>query len=437
MPHRDEVEVLAHAVDLLLESREPTDLMDRLLQHVAAALRAEAGFVACDRSAGLPEWCLLGIDLEEARRLADRLGRARTRERRSDRIVCCREPRWPSILAAGLGDDPRRPMWLALLSSGEDRFDPDADARLLEHIARHASRAIERIAIDQEIRHRAEHVAAEAEEVERARRALEIRGREIEHRMAIRNRFYASLSHELRTPINAIIGFTELLEEGLFGKLRPRQLEAVEKIASSATQLLTLINDTLDLAKLEAGKMTIRASRVELPTLVADAVSAIEVAVQNKGLELRVDYADPLPMIYTDPARVRQIILNLLSNAVKFTSEGYISLSVRHIREPGSVALGEAPDFVPGADGWITVVVEDTGKGIPSGQIQMIFGEFVQLPESDGEAEGSGLGLAIASRLARILGGGLTVESEVGVRSTFTLYLPCPSPVFTAVASET
>jgi signal transduction histidine kinase len=285
---------------------------------------------------------------------------------------------------------------------------------------------VERLARSADLaRRRAERLAVRATELERIRAALEGHSREVEQSLARRSRFFASVSHELRTPINAILGYNDLLRQGIYGALSEEQREVIEKVSSSAWQLLRLVDDTLDLARLEAGKLTLLRRSVDLAALAAEAVAAVEVAARQKGLTFRLERGDPVPEVHTDPGRVRQILLNLLSNAVKFTDEGEVALEVRHLPTP---TIPPAPASPPGRDGWIAVTVRDTGSGIPSEQLGAIFQEFVQLPRPRGGALGTGLGLAIASRIARLLGGQLSAESELGVRSAFTLFLPCPAP---------
>ena len=260
-------------------------------------------------------------------------------------------------------------------------------------------------------------------------RRLERRTRAVENAIEARRRFLATASHELRTPINAILGYNRLLEEGIFGTLPPRQAEIVGRVSASAGQLLTLVNDVLDLSKLEAGRLTVERGTVDIGRLVADAIAMVETQARAKGLDLRVDSAAAPPQIETDGARVRRILTNLLTNAVKFTNEGSITVRIRHLAaDGGEDGHGDnaPPPSPPGPDGWLVIAVEDTGPGIPPEQLEAVFDDFVQVAPGSDRESGTGLGLPISRRLARLLGGDLYVESTLGERSVFQLSLPCP-----------
>lgn len=274
-----------------------------------------------------------------------------------------------------------------------------------------------------------DRLTVQLEFAERMRGTLEQHCREIEQSLAARSRFLAAASHELRTPINAIVGYNQLMHQGVYGALSEPQTAVAQKIASSASQLLALVNDILDLSKIDAGKVEIRRGSVDLPALVRDAAAAIEIHARAKGLELRTELPGAPLTLETDPARLRQILINLLSNAVKFTPGGSITLQIEHLEEGPAIAASGWPANRPGTRGWVRIAVRDTGIGIPREKLAAIFGEFVQLTRPDSiPREGTGLGLAISMRLARLLGGDLIVESEVDVHSTFTLLLPCPHP---------
>lgn len=224
----------------------------------------------------------------------------------------------------------------------------------------------------------------------------------------LKSEFLASMSHELRTPLNSIIGYSELMIDGIGEELDEMSLEDLKSIHSSGMYLLALINDVLDLAKIEAGRLELTRSEVDLNYMVPEIIEAARVLMQEKpNLELVIDIPEGAPMIYADSLRLRQIIWNLLSNAIKFTTEGHIRL------------------FCQQKDGWIQMGVEDTGMGIPLEHHEIIFDQFRQV---DGSATrkvgGTGLGLAITRELVRLHGGDLWVESEVGKGSTFIFNLP-------------
>jgi PAS domain S-box-containing protein len=231
--------------------------------------------------------------------------------------------------------------------------------------------------------------------------------RDREHAVLARDRFYAMMSHELRTPVSAIMLYDELLLSGVYDPLTDGQREALERSDRSARHLLDLINDLLDLSKLEAGRLETRVEEVEVAELVEGAVAELGPIAREQGcaLELEVE-TRPLP-VTGDARRVRQILLNLLSNAVKFGAG-----------HPVQVRCGPC-------EGGIAVAVADHGPGIAPADLERIFEEFVQLGDSE---VGTGLGLAIARRLAELQGGSLTAESRPGEGSTFRLVLPLEAP---------
>jgi signal transduction histidine kinase len=221
---------------------------------------------------------------------------------------------------------------------------------------------------------------------------------------AAKSRFLASMSHELRTPMNAIIGFTRLVMRRSKERLEPKQYGNLEKVLSSAENLLLLINDILDLSKVEAGQITIYPTEFSLDAVIDDCLRTVEPSVKSDRVRLVQEVEIDLPKIFTDENKVRQILLNLLSNAAKFTEEG--SVMVRACRD----------------DEMLVIEVADTGIGIPAEAQELIFEEFGQT--EDGAARrhgGTGLGLAITRQLARLLGGDITVESTPGTGSTFTV----------------
>jgi PAS domain S-box-containing protein len=223
-----------------------------------------------------------------------------------------------------------------------------------------------------------------------------------------KSRFLASMSHELRTPLNAILGFSELLSDAKTGQFddatRSRFLASIH---SSGTHLLQLINDILDLSKVEAGQMELHFQPVELGLVIADVRSTVEPLARSKAIEVNTDPFPEFPLI-ADPAKVRQMLLNLVSNAIKFTPRGgRIDIRVRRVET------------------WVDIAVHDTGIGIAKEDLSRLFQEFQQLDADSGQRqEGTGLGLALTRRFAQLHGGQVSVESAVGSGSTFTLRLP-------------
>ncbi|HWD57435.1 MAG TPA: response regulator [Stellaceae bacterium] len=223
--------------------------------------------------------------------------------------------------------------------------------------------------------------------------------------------FLANMSHELRTPLNAIIGVTEMLHEDARDFDRADELEPLERVLRAARHLLALINDILDLSKIEANKMEIHLERFQIAELVGDVVKTIEpLAVKNNN-QLVVNCHPGLGPMRSDQMRVRQALLNLMSNAVKFT-------------DTGTVTITAAPRYERDK-AWITLAVADTGIGMTADQMEKLFRDFSQADASTTRKYGgTGLGLAISRRFCQLLGGDITVESEAGRGSTFTIWLP-------------
>jgi signal transduction histidine kinase len=214
------------------------------------------------------------------------------------------------------------------------------------------------------------------------------------------------MSHELRTPLNAIIGFSQVLKQQMYGPLNERQAEYVDDVLSSGQHLLNLINDILDLAKVEAGRMELQPSTFELPELLENAASMVRERATRQGTGLTVATDGSVGAMEGDERKIKQILFNLLSNAVKFTpSGGTVTLAAR--------AEGEQ----------VVISVHDTGIGISAEDQEKIFEEFYQVGASRTQ-EGTGLGLALTRRLVELHHGHLTVESEPSVGSTFTATMP-------------
>jgi signal transduction histidine kinase len=221
-----------------------------------------------------------------------------------------------------------------------------------------------------------------------------------------KSEFLATMSHELRTPLNAIIGFSQVLREQMFGELNAKQADYVDDVLSSGQHLLNLINDILDLAKVEAGRMELQPATFALPEILENATSMVRERATRQGVSLTTATDRSVGLIEADERKVKQIIFNLLSNAVKFTPGG------------GQVTLAASA-----ADGQVEISVRDTGVGISAEDQERIFEEFYQVGASRTQ-EGTGLGLALTRRLVELHHGRLSVESEPGVGSTFTVTLP-------------
>jgi signal transduction histidine kinase len=251
------------------------------------------------------------------------------------------------------------------------------------------------------------------------RHAVRLHHAEAQARDAVqaRSRFYAVMSHELRTPINAILGYNDLVLAGVYGPLDEGVKVSIERAQRATRHLLELVNDVLDLSKLEAGKMEVAAEPVNVPQLIEELLSTVGPVAESSGTALDVSEDGCRGPIITDPRRVRQILLNLVSNAIKFGAGKPVKIRCNQ-RDAG----------------WMELEVADMGMGIPAEDLPRIFDEFVQLPNS---AEGgTGLGLPISRRLAQLLGGELQAESTPGAGSLFRLRLPAVHPDSVAAAAD-
>jgi protein-histidine pros-kinase len=237
--------------------------------------------------------------------------------------------------------------------------------------------------------------------------------RQMQEANRLKSEFLANMSHELRTPLNAIIGFTELMYRGKVGPVAPMHQEYLGDILTSAKHLLQLINDVLDLAKIESGKMEIRFERVDLGTLAGEVCDVLRGLAAAKRLTVSVDVSPEVGLVFADPPRVKQILYNFLSNAIKFTAdEGRIDVRIR-----------------PEGPAMYRIDVEDTGVGIAPENLRHLFVEFHQLDASAAKRyQGTGLGLALTKRIAEAHGGHVEVRSSLGAGSTFSVVLPRVRP---------
>jgi len=222
-----------------------------------------------------------------------------------------------------------------------------------------------------------------------------------------KSQFLANMSHELRTPLNAILGYAELLVDGIYGVLPDRPKGVLERIQNNGKHLLALINDVLDLAKIEAGQLTLTLEDYALAEVVRSVVTATEPLATSKGLKFTAVLQDNMPMGHGDARRISQVLLNLAGNAIKFTDAGEIEIQASS------------------TNGQFLLSVRDTGPGIADADQERIFGEFQQIDNTNTRNKGgTGLGLAISKRMVEIQGGTISVESALGQGSTFRVVLP-------------
>jgi protein-histidine pros-kinase len=245
----------------------------------------------------------------------------------------------------------------------------------------------------------------------RMERELQEKNGQLERANESKVKFLASMSHELRTPLNAILGFTGTLLMKLAGPLNDEQDKQLRTVRSAAEHLLALINDLLDITRIESGQAKLHPEPTSCQQVATDVAEQIRPLAEFKGLALRLDLPDIDQVIRTDRRALRQVLLNLLSNAVKYTDRGGIDVQVCNAAEPGARI--------------VQFSVRDTGIGISARDRDRLFRAFSQLGEDDGTARpGAGLGLYLSARLARLLGGRINLESTPGVGSVFTLTLP-------------
>jgi signal transduction histidine kinase len=248
-------------------------------------------------------------------------------------------------------------------------------------------------------------------ELVRINRRLREANHEIREADRLKSEFVATISHELRTPLNTIIGFAKFMLKGGAGPLSDLQRTDLSAIYSSGQHLLDLVNDILDLSKIEAGKISLEKQLLDFHGLSAGIMSSAIALIGDRPIELKEEIDPDLPLVWADRQRVRQVILNLISNAAKFTENGQITLKAKLVREQDSQ--------------YVLCAVEDSGIGIRQEDIPTVFEAFRQVDSSSARrAQGTGLGLPISRRLVELQGGRMWVESEYGVGSTFYFTLP-------------
>jgi signal transduction histidine kinase len=236
---------------------------------------------------------------------------------------------------------------------------------------------------------------------------LEVANRDLKAASQHKSEFLANMSHELRTPLNAIIGFSEVLGERMFGELNDKQEEYLKDIHASGQHLLSLINDILDLSKIEAGRMDLEPTDFNLPATLDNALTLVRERAGRRGIALGLTVDERLEQIHADERKVRQVVLNLLSNAIKFTPEG------------GRIDVRAVP-----VEENVEVSVSDTGVGIAPEDQEAIFEEFRQVGTAAKKVEGTGLGLTLCRKFVELHGGRIWVTSQVGQGSTFTFTIP-------------
>jgi signal transduction histidine kinase len=273
--------------------------------------------------------------------------------------------------------------------------------------------AMEKGRLYEELKHASEElemkIHAATADIAQQNELLRRQALELEQASTLKSQFLANMSHEFRTPLNAILGYTHMLLQGVQGGIRPEQRTSLTRVDSNARHLLALINDILDITRIEAGRMPLHVTTFRLPDLVREVMSELEAIISRSKLQVVSDISPRTPLISSDRQKLKQIVLNLLSNALKFTPSGWVRITARH----------DAPSKT------VVITVADTGVGIAPGDQEKVFEDFRQLDTSTTRPfSGTGLGLAICRRLAGMLGGRISLRSTVGDGSQFTLTLP-------------
>ena len=300
---------------------------------------------------------------------------------------------------------------------GGRRFGP-RDVELLDHLGEQAALAIESAQL--------------LEREKRARKTAAQKNLELEQAIRLKSAFLANMSHELRTPLNAIIGFGDLLASGALGVLDETQRDSVDTILRNGRHLLGLINDVLDLSKVDAGKLALHLTSTDLRELVAGILRDTSSLVGRRSQRVLTELSDDPLVVTADEVRVRQVFFNLVSNAVKFTPEGG-EISIRALRTNAPLPLpadraGDQASLAPRDAVW--VAVGDTGPGIKPEDMGLLFQEFSQVDSSHSRRhEGTGLGLALCRRYVELHGGTIGAESVYGHGSTFWFLLPVDGPI--------
>lgn len=258
------------------------------------------------------------------------------------------------------------------------------------------------------------------EETERAKAETERAKEAAERANVVKSAFLASMSHELRTPLNAILNFSQFLSSGMLGEVNQEQIDMLEKITSSGRHLLNLINDVLDISKIESGSLRLfLEDNVDLTAEVKSVADTGRALLVDKTVQLNVEIAPDIPLVIADKRRIRQVMLNLISNACKFTMNGHVT-----------IRLSASADEV-------RFSVQDTGPGIAAEDFELVFEAFRQTHAGVRHGSGTGLGLAISRRLVEAHFGRLWLESELGVGSTFHVALPLHSTALAELMKET
>ncbi len=306
----------------------------------------------------------------------------------------------------------------------EQRVWQDSEAELLQQIANQLAIAIQQAYLFEQLQQELKERKQAQQQLTERNQQLAISNEEIMRSARLKDEFLANMSHELRTPLNAILGMTEGLQEQVFGNINQRQLKALQTIDRSGSHLLELINDILDLSKIESGHIELEIAPASTPILCKASLAFIKQQALKKNIAIEMQLPSDLPDLLVDERRIRQVLINLLNNAVKFTPEGgRITLEVSQ--------LSETPQY-------LRIAIIDTGIGISPENIGKLFKPFVQIDSAlNRKYAGTGLGLALVKRIVELHGGEVSLTSEVGLGSCFAIDLPCVTSTSSVDEPET
>jgi signal transduction histidine kinase len=289
------------------------------------------------------------------------------------------------------------------------------DQKLLKAVGEQAAIAIDNARLiksleegEERLEQKNKVLAQKNKELERQQRQIKLQNVKLLEAARLKSQFIATMSHELRTPMNAIIGFSQLLLRQVRNILKPQQVQMLERILSNGKALLALINDILDLSKMEAGRLELRLEQCNLKAVISNTVEELRSLAEEKEISLKFTCELKNPLITNDSNRLRQVIVNLLSNAIKFTEEGSVTVSASELE-----------------DNWLKITVQDTGIGMTKEQTSQIFEAFRQVDQTlTRKYQGTGLGLAITDSLVELMGGKITVSSKINRGSKFEVKIP-------------
>ncbi|MEH2332178.1 ATP-binding response regulator [Nostoc sp.] len=317
----------------------------------------------------------------------------------------------PLVVLTGQGD---KQIILQLLKAGatdylsKSRISPETLSQVLRNVIRIYRAEIQIDLANQQLRETHEQLICKNQELERQQQQIQMQNFKLLEASRLKSLFLATISHELRTPMNAIIGFSQILLRPKFGQLTHQQADMVERIFNNGKHLLMLLNEVLDFSKLEGGGLDLKAEIFDISKGINLVVSEMRSLAEAKNLSLLVQTDLQNPLVFNDPVRVKQILINLLSNAIKFTESGEIWVEVKEL--PANR---------------VVIIVQDTGIGIAPRDFKHIFEAFRQVDQTiTRKYPGTGLGLAITDSLVRMMGGKIFLESKLGVGSMFKIELP-------------